>query len=439
MKWEKKYQEKLVSYDEAAGEIQSNDRVWYGPSMSSPVEIIQAITRRYKELRNVTMGTAILLYPFDYLKTEYKGHLSHMAYFTGPVERAMRSQGNVDLCSYHFSQTDWQLPNHLKPRVGIFEVSTPDKNGNMSLGPAGATMIRTSLDKIETKILLVNKKAPYVYGASDTFLNVKDNDVKYICECDRELPIFPQPPVEDIDRQIASRLIEHIQDGSTIQIGVGGVANAIGFCLENHKDLGVHTEMLTDSMMHLAKKGVITGRKKTLNPNEISIAFALGSTELMEYIHKNDFVKVYPTSYINDSDNIAKNHKFVSINASLMCDLTGQMCSESIGFDQFSATGGQVDFVRGATKAEDGKSFLVFRSTATLKDGTIVSRINATLPPGAVVTTLRSDVQYVATENGIAFLRGKAIRERVEALIGIAHPDFQQQLLDDAKKFGLLF
>ena len=436
MNWKHLYQERLVSVEEAAAKIRSGDRIAAAPACSVPEGLVKAISNRWRELEDVTISSMLMLYPFEYMKGEYAGHIRHHSLFLGPFERKLYNQGNMDITSYSFSQTNWLIRNRIRPNVGIWEVSPPDDNGNMSCGPVGTEYCAAVLDCAETIIVQVNRETPYVHGVKDTFINV--DEATWICECDHKVPEFSQPMASDVDRQIASHVLEYIGDGDTLQLGIGGVANAIGFSLDRFKDLGVHSEMLTDSMMDLANKGVITGKKKTLHPGEITIGFGMGSTELYKFMDHNPAIKAYPISYITDPRVIGQNKNFVSINSTLMCDLTGQACSESIGFDQFSCTGGQLDFVRGAGYSEGGRSFICFPSTARTKDGALTSRINMALPPGAVVTTPRADVQYFATEFGIADLRCRSIRERVEALINIAHPQFRDELTAGARKAELI-
>ncbi|MBP1765833.1 MAG: acetyl-CoA hydrolase/transferase, partial [Firmicutes bacterium] len=384
----------------------------------------------------VTMISALILSPFDYLKAEYIGHIKHHTIFMGPIERKMINQGNVEVTSYQFSQTDWLTEHRVKGNVFIVEVSPPDEDGNMSYGTMGTFNGHAAARFANTIIVQVNREMPYVYGGQKSFIHV--NDVDYICEKDHKLPELPQPAVNDISKTIASHMVDYIENGSTIQIGLGGVANAVGFFLEHHKDLGIHTEMLVDSMVTLVEKGVITGAQKSLHPGEITCSFGIGSEKLYRFMDKNSMLKTYPISYIADENVIAQNNKFISINNALMCDLTGQACSESLGFDQFSGTGGQLNFVRGAAMSPGGKSFLAFQSYAALKDGTMTSRISTVLPPGAVVTTPRTDVQFIVTEYGVADLRGQSLSERARALIKIAHPQFREELTADAKKYGLL-
>ncbi len=436
MGWKEDYKKKIISVDEAAALIKDNDRVWYPPCAGAPVDLINAITKRADELKNVTMITALILSPFEYLKKEYKGKIGHHTIFMGPFERKMLSEGNIEVTSYQFAATDWLTANRIKPDVFIVDVTPPDENGYMSYGVMGTFNGAAAAKAADKIIVQVNNQASYVYGGPESFIHV--SDVTHICEKDHNLGVLTQPPVSDIEKQIAANIVKYIEDGSTIQLGLGGVANAVGFFLESLKDLGIHTEMFTDSMVTLAEKGVITGKYKTLHPGEISCSFGIGSQKLYDFMGRNKTLKTYPISYIAAEETIAKNEKFISINNALMCDLTGQICSESLGFDQFSATGGQLNFVRGAVLSPGGKSFLAFRSVAEKKDGSLISRITAALPPGAVITTPRTDVQYVVTEFGCADIRGKSIAERVKALIGIAHPQFQDELRQDAQKYGLL-
>jgi 4-hydroxybutyrate CoA-transferase len=437
MSWKDDYKKKLVSVEDAAAVIKSNDRVFFAPVCSAPQDVVNAINKRKDELTNVEMFSALLLYPFEHFKGEYKGHIGHNTFFQGPVERKFYAQGNINQYSYHFGDTTWFTENSIKPDIYIADVSVPDEKGNMSLGPVG-TFNGYQAAKLAKKVIVqVNREVPYVYGAKEAFLNIADVD--YICEQDHKVPELPSIPLTDMEKTIAHNIIPYIENGSTIQIGVGGLGNAVGFYLEHHKNLGVHTEMFVDSMVHLAEIGVINGSKKTFHPGEITACFSIGSKKLYDFINKNKNMKQYELSYINNENNIGKNDNFVSINNAIMCDLTGQVCSESIGFQQFSATGGQLNFVRGARLSKGGKAFLTLESTAKLPDGTVISRILSALPPGEVITTPRSDVDYICTEYGAVNLRGKSIAQRVKAMISIAHPDFREKLEKEAKEAKMFF
>jgi len=227
MDWERIYRSKLIAVEEAAAKIKSNDRVISSPCSSAPSTLIDAITKRYRELSNVTMTGALILYPFDYLKDKYIGHIKHHTIFMGPYERKMYGQGNVDVTSFCFSQADWLVRNRIQPTVSIIEVSPPDDEGNMSFGPLGTFYNAVANEYATTVICQVNREAPYVYGTKDAFINVKD--ATWICEADHPLGELPNAPATDLEHQIAAHVLEHLEDGITLQIGVGGVANAIGF------------------------------------------------------------------------------------------------------------------------------------------------------------------------------------------------------------------
>ena len=436
MSWKEAYKKKLVSVEDAAAVIKSNDRIWYSPASSAPVDLINAVCKRKDELQNVIMFSGLVLHPFEYFKAEYRGHIGHTTIFMGPVERKMFDQGNVEILSYQFGHSDWLTKNRIQPSVLLADVAPPDESGNFSFGAVGAFNGHTAAQCADRVILQVNSEAPFAYGPRESLINVEDVD--YICERTHKLAELPQFPISEVERTIASNIVAYIENGSTIQIGVGGLSNAIGFFLEDHKDLGVHTEMLVDSLVALAEKGVVTGSKKTLHPGEVTCSFGIGTRKLYDFMHKNESLRIYPVSYINNENVIAQNNRLISINNALMCDLSGQVCSESIGFSQYSCTGGQVNFARGAIMSPGGKAFLVLESTAKKAEGEIISRIVTAFPPGAVVTTPRSDVDYVATEYGVAHLRGKTIPARVKEMINIAHPNFREQLMKEAKENKLL-
>ncbi len=434
MDWQEEYKRKLISVEDAAAQIKSGDGIMMSAGPSTPIDIIAAISKRYKELKDVTILSGLLMNPLDYLQAEYRGHIKHHTIFAGPLERMFLPQGNIEVTSYQFSKTEELTTDTLSFNVAIFEVSEPDARGYMSFGPLG-TFNNGLVSRLADKIIVqVNKKTPFVNGM-DAHIHV--SKVDYICEADHDLAEIPPIIAGEEEHKIAEYIVERIPDGACIQIGLGKLANAVGFKLENKKDLGVHTEMLTDSMVTLAKKGVINCEKKTFHRDKIVCGFGIGTKELYEFMDRNPFVDTFPISYINDVTNIAKIDNFVSINNALTVDLTGQVCSETLGFSVYSGTGGQIDFVRGAQLSKGGLSFIALKSAANTKNGPI-SRIASVLPPGTVVTTPRTDVQYIVTEYGIADLHNKSNEQRVKAMVSIAHPDFRDQLTKEAKDAGLL-
>lgn len=426
MDWKKEYESKLVSVEEAASKIESGDKAWFGCCSAAPIQVLEAISDRVGELENVDLMSALVLYPFKFLKSpEYIGRINYHTTFYGGYARAFSKVGNVNINSVQFAKLDKAIID-FQPNVLLADVSVPDEEGYMYYGPMGVSANALAADLADKIIVQVNKHQPKVKGVKH---RIHVSEVNYICEFDHDLPELPQPEVTETDRIIADLILPNIADGSTIQIGLGGLANAIGYGLESKKDLSVHTEMFTDSMVYLAKKGVINGK--------VYAGFGLGSKELYEFVGEGK-VELAPIYDVNDPYEIGKNDNFVSINACLMVDLTGQVCSESIGFKQYSSTGGQVDYVRGAGLSKGGKSFICLASTTKGKDGKPMSTITPVLPPGAVVTTSRTDAMYIVTEYGIADIYNKPIKERVEALISIAHPDFRDELRNQAVQARLI-
>ncbi|HOD13910.1 MAG TPA: acetyl-CoA hydrolase/transferase C-terminal domain-containing protein [Spirochaetota bacterium] len=434
MSWEEIYRKKLVSIKDAVKVVRSGDFVCTPGGPSAAYDLITELAGRYEELENVTMSSALMMRPLPHFEAKYKGHIGHLALFMGPLERIFWPQGNIKVNSCSFSNFDDLITQELRPDVLFVECAEPDEWGYMSFGPGGASVNHSILKTAREVVVQVNKKVPYVFG---THAHMHVSQATCICEQDHDIPILPNIPITDVEKKIASHIVERIQDGSTVQLGFGAIANAVGFFLDGKKDLGVHTEMITDSMMDLAKKGVVNGSKKAFYPGKMTFGFGVGSKELYEFMHRNPMIESMPIHMVNDISNIAMNDNFISINNALTVDLTGQVCSESIGFNMFSSTGGQLDFVRGARRSKGGMSFIALNSMSMSKQGPI-NRIVATLPPGTVVTTPRSDVQYVVTEYGIADLWLKSIEDRVRAMISIAHPDFREELEKSAFEAGLL-
>lgn len=434
MNWTEEYKSKLVSVEECAKIIKSGDTIAMAAGCSAPKDLMESIAERYQELENVNIVSGLLMYPFPHLDKKFIGHIKHTSIFLGPVERFFLNQKNIDVVSYQFSETENLLSKQLKCNVAIIECSKPDEKGFMSFGPLGTFSNRLWADNANTVIVQVNEKTPYVYGQK---ASIHVSEVDYICEKSHDLAELPASLPDENDKKIAEFIIKEIPDGATIQLGLGNIANAVGYLLNKKNDLGVHTEMLTESMVELAKKGVINCSKKTFHPGKILCGFGIGTKKLYEFMDKNEMIETAPISYVNNIQNIAKNDNFMSINNALTVDLTGQVCSETLGYDMYSGTGGQLDFARGARLSNGGKSFIALKSTAKTKAG-VVSRISSSLQPGTIVTTPRTDVQYIVTEYGIADLFNKSISERTKMLIKIAHPDFRSRLENDAKETGLI-
>ncbi|MCT4634619.1 MAG: hypothetical protein N4A31_00010 [Rickettsiales bacterium] len=433
MEWKKTYESKLVSVEEAASKIKSGDKVWIASAASAPADIVNAICKRYQELENVEWHDSLAFHAFDCFKGEFKGHINVNTWYMSGVTRKFKKQGNVNVASIHLSKL-YEYIQKIAPTVVLCEVSEPDENGYMCYGPAGVVTCDEAAKTADRIIVQVNKNCPYIHGERN---KVHVSEVACIYENHHKVPELPQAPVSEIDEAIASHVLPLIPDGSTIQLGIGGTANAVGYGLKDKKDLGIHSEMLTESMAHLAKIGVINNSKKNYKPGKMVISFGLGNKELYEFMNKNTSIEIRPFNEINDPIEVAKNDNLISINNALMVDLTGQVASEAIGYDQYSSTGGQLDFVRGAVMSKGGKSFICLPSTVKSKEG-FKSRIMITLPPGTAVTVPRTDAQYIVTEYGVADVYCKTLAERAKALISIAHPDFREELTKQAIEVGII-
>lgn len=431
--WKKIYDSKLVTVEEAASKIKSGDRVWVASAASAPAKLVNSIAERSSELVDVEWYDSLAFNLFDFFKGEGKGHINVNTWYMSGVTRKFKKEGNINVASIHLSKL-YKYIQEKEPTVVLCEVSEPDENGYMCYGPAGVVTCDEAAKSADRIIVQVNKHCPYIHGERN---KVHVSEVAYICEDHHQVLELPQAPATDIDEKIAEYIIPEIPDGATIQLGIGGTANAVGYGLENKKDLGVHSEMLTNSMVHLIKKGVINNSKKNYKPNKTVISFGLGSQELYEFMNKNESIEIRPFNEINDPNEIAKNDNLISINNALMVDFTGQVASEAIGFNQFSSTGGQLDFVRGSQLSKGGKSFICLPSTFNSEKGK-KSRIMMTLPPGTAVTVPRTDAQYIVTEYGAADVSNKTLSERAKLLIGIAHPDFREELKQQAIEAGII-
>ena len=436
MSWREDYQKKLITADEAAAKIQDGDRMWYGAIMSAPLDIGMAIDRRLETMKDVVAFSGLCLYPYKWMTSAGIGHIHYETLFLGPVERKLYPMGNITITSYNFCQCDNLARDIMKTNIAIFEVSPPDENGYMSFGPIGSYNGYGIASVSDTVIVQVNKHTPYIPGARDAFLHV--SEVDWIVEGDHPLPELPASEITDEDRAIGNFIAAEIPDGACLQVGLGGVPDAVCYQLKDRKDLGFHAEMMPDGVAELVKLGVINNAKKNLHPGKIVTPMTPGSHKLNDFVANNDMMEIHGISYVNNPIIAAQNDNLMCINGTLMCDLTGQCCSESIGHTQFSGTGGQLDYAIAASLSKGGKNFMCLHSTVTNKDGSLSSTITCDLPAGAVVTTPRSLADYIVTEYGIAHLRNKSIPARVNAMIEIAHPDFREQLRKDAIAAGLI-
>lgn len=434
MSWRALYEEKRRTAQQAVQLVKSGDRVYVGTASSMAYGLIDALYERRDELENVVICNGLSFRTTPFFLPEAKGHFRTLTYFAGPGDRIGIKNGQTEFTSLHLSQSERWCRNIGRPDVAFLEVSLPDENGYMSYGAYGPALHDCVRECAGRMVVQVNADAPYVLGEK-SLIHVSQVDA--IVEQGQKLDEVPNLPADETLTQISDFIVEHVPDGATLQLGLGGVSNAVGFGLRNKNDLGVHTEMYTDSMMELTKLGVINNRRKTFMPGKAVTAFALGTRALYDFVDHNEGVYFAPFSTVNDPCTIAKNDRMISINTAMAVDLYGQVAADCMGYHQQSATGGQLDYVRGAQMSRGGKSFIALASTHGGKQGR-TSRIVSALPTGSAVTTPRSDVQYIVTEYGCVDLSVLSMQDRARALIRIAHPDFRDELTEQAKAAGLL-
>ncbi len=431
MQWIDEYRSKMTTADQALQVVRSGNRVYIHQGCNEPEVLVRALTRRSPELHGVevihmaTMGNA------DYTLPEHEGHFRHNAFFVGGNTRQAVQEGRADFMPVFLGEIEELFRSGALPiDVALICCTPPDDYGYMSLGP-GVDITLTAAQFARHVIVQVNDQVPRTLG--DSFLHVSRAD--RIVEASQPLPEYHAGAVTDLHRAIAGHIAGLIPDGATLQMGIGGIPNAVLSALHHHKDLGVHTEMFSDGIVDLILAGVINNRKKSIHPNKVISGFALGTKRLFDFLHNNPIFEFHPTAYTNDPFIIAQNQHMVAINSAIEVDLTGQVCSDSFGPVLYSGIGGQVDFIRGAARSKGGLPIIALPATAR---GETISRIVPQLRPGAGVVTSRGDVHYVVTEFGVAYLHGRTIRQRVEALIPIAHPKFRDDLLDYARRMNYL-
>jgi len=428
------YQARLCHPREAAERIPDGALVVQGNAIGEPPALVAAIAERARAggLQSLRMTSLLPLAASasSILQDDVRDVIHWESMFCSGVDRPLIASGRAVYTPAFFHQVPRIYREFLDIDVAIVCVSPVDKHGYMSLGVSVDTN-KAAIEAADLVIAEVNPRMPRVHG--DSWVHVSEVDA--IVEHEVELQELAKPPTRPEDAVMGAAIAEMIPNGATIQLGIGGVPNAVAGSLMNHRDLGIHTEMFVDAMVDLIEAGVATGANKTLHPKKALYAFAAGSRRMYEFLDDNPHIEAHPVDYTNFPPNIAKNRDMISVNSTLEIDLTGQCCSESLGASQFSGTGGQHDFARGAFDAPGGKSIIAFYSTA--RSGT-VSRVVPTLQPGAIVTTPRTDVHWVVSEHGAACLKGKSTRERAKALIGLADPGFRDALEREGRKLGYL-
>lgn len=427
MSWQDEYRNKVTTAHEAMKAVQSGMRVAIHPGCAEPEALAAALMARGPEVRDVEIVHLLTLGRADYVAPEMEGHFRHNAFFIGGNVRDAVNSGRADYMPIFLSEIEALFESGAMPiDVCLIQVTPPDDHGFCSFG-VGVDITLTAAKKAKHVIAQVNAMMPRTYG--DSFIHVSQIDT--IVEATQPLCELKKHPAGEVEQAIGHHIAGLIDDGSCLQLGIGGIPDAVLDNLRDRKDLGIHTEMVSDNVVPLIEAGVITGLRKNFKPRKIILSFVLGTKTLFEYIHDNPLFEFHPNAYTNDPFQVSRNDNMVAINSALQVSVTGQVCSDSVGQMFYSGFGGQVDFIRGAARSKGGKPIIALASTA--KNGTI-SRIVPMLAPGAGVVTTRADVHYVVTEYGVAYLHGKNVRQRAEALIQIAHPKFRDALYEHCEQ-----
>lgn len=432
------YRSRLTTAENAVKVVKSGDHVFYGEFVLFPRSLDAALANRIEELKNVEIrGVCFTQFPKVVEKDPLRKHVIASDYHFSGISRRLHDK---NLCNYvpiTYHQSPRFIRKYIEPDVAFITTAPMDKNGYLNYGLANS-VTGANLSKAKKIIVEINENVPYCLGGN--FESIHVSNVDFIVE-GSNFPLIEVPPVppKEVDRQIAGHILKEIEDGATLQLGIGGLPNLIGQLIAESdlKDIGIHTEMLVDSCVDLYESGRVTGRNKNIDHFKMAYTFAMGTKKLYDFLHLNPGCASYPVNYVNDPRIVALNPKVMAINNAVEVDLFSQVCSESSGYRQISGTGGQFDFIFGAFNSKGGKGIIALTSTYTDKDGTLKSRIVPTLQPGAIVTVPRSITHYVATEYGIAMLKGKSTWQRAEALINLAHPDLREELIREADKMHI--
>jgi 4-hydroxybutyrate CoA-transferase len=434
--WQTTFQSRITTPDEAVKAIKSGNRVFLTGNASVPLPLLDALVKRAPELRDVEICQPLTICPGDYVSPDMAGHLRVNSMFISANVRQAVNQGRADFTPVMLSEFPLLFKDgHLPLDVALIHVSPPDKYGFCSMGAeSGLTISAAEVAKIV--IAQVNEQMPRTLG--DTAMHI--NKMHYIVPS--STPLFEMPMGDDADQEVVEKIAAHIAglipDGATMQLGIGALPNAVLKFLFAKKDLGIHSELISDGVIDLVEAGVVNGSRKSLHPNKIICGFLLGTRRLYDWVDNNPLVELHRTEYVNDPFVVAQNDRMVAINSAIEVDFTGQVCADSIGTKMHSAVGGQLDFIYGSSRSKGGVPIIALPSTSQLRDGSVVSKIVPMLKMGAGVVTSRNHVHYVVTEFGVAALYGKTVRQRTQALIKIAHPQFRAEITEKAKELNYL-
>ncbi|MFN7958728.1 MAG: acetyl-CoA hydrolase/transferase C-terminal domain-containing protein [Holophagaceae bacterium] len=423
MDWQSIYRERLVPAEEAVRAIQSGDRVVVGHAAGAPQELLKAMVQQKNRLHHVEMVHMLCLGDGGYLDEGMELHFRFNGIFVGANNRKAVEENRGDYTPCYFHEFPSLFRKQLPVDVAMIQVTRPDADGFCSFG-VSCDYTKPAANRAKLVIAEANDRMPYIGG--DNLIHV--SKLHHIVETSNPILELPLPKIGETEKRLGEHCATLVEDGSTLQLGIGAIPDAVLMFLKDKKDLGIHSEMFSDGLIDLVELGVVNGSRKSIHKGELVSTFLMGSQRLYDFVDHNPQVKLYPVDYVNHPTIIMQNSKMVSINSCIEVDLMGQVGSESIGLRQFSGVGGQVDFIRGASMAMGGKSIIAVPSTAA---GGKVSRIVPFLAQGAAVSTSRNDVDYIVTEYGIAHLKGRTLRQRAQSLIAIAHPSFRDGLNEE--------
>ena len=437
MDWTSLYKSRVVTPQDAVRFIKSGNRVFLTGNVSVPQTVLAALVEYVPNLTDVEIVQVLTVGAADYVGPDMEGHLRVNTMFVSANIRKAVQEGRADFTPILLSEFPLLFKRGILPLdVALIQVSPPDEHGFCSLGvEVGPT--KTPAETAKIVIAEVNDQTPRTLG--DSFIHI--GRINYIVPVNYPIPelvAMAEEGESEIIEKIAGHIAGLIPDGATIQMGIGAIPDAVLKYLYDKKDLGMHTELFSDGVIDLVNAGVLTNNRKSLHPGKIVSGFLMGSKRLYDWVDDNPMIELHRSEYVNDPFVIAQNERMVAVNSAIEVDLTGQVCADSIGPKLYSGVGGQLDFIYGASRAKDGVPIIALPSTVTLKDGAVVSRIAAMLKHGAGVVTTRNHVRFIVTEYGIAELYGKTIRQRAQALINIAHPEFREELTRQAKELHYL-
>ena len=426
MTWRTWYKEHLFTPAQAVQQIKSGQRVVVAHACGEPSIILDALVANAAQYENVEIIHMVAMGKAAYCQPQYDKNFHHNAFFLGGSTRAAAAEGRVDFTPVYFSEIPSLLREDLRPNVTLLQCSPPDAHGYVSLG-VSVDYTKPAAEASDLVIAQVNQNMPRTLG--DSFLHV--TQIGCLVEADTPVIELAPPKIGDVERAIGENVASLVRDGDTLQLGIGASPDAVLLFLKEKNDLGIHTEMFSDGVVELVEAGVITNKAKTLHRGQSVATFLMGTRRLYDYVNNNPAVAMYPVDYVNDPYVIGQNDNLVSINSCVQVDIMGQVVSTSAGLRQISGVGGQVDFVRGANLSKGGRAIMAMPSTTGKGK---ISKIVPFLDQGSAVTTTRNEVNYVITEYGIAKLKGKSLRQRAEALIRIAHPDFRDELTAEFRR-----